>query len=723
MRRYALNIPISTVIIIGILTSSAIFIAVKNHEEQKLWQNFKTISSNVAKDLEKDINTQIHTLQSIATFFGTAEFVDRYDFYTLVSPLYKRSNAFLAIEWVPIVDAIEREKYESFAQFDGFPDFQFNERNTKGERVPAPHRDTYFPVFYLEPYSGNEAALGYNLGSEPLRLAAIKKALTDRSTIATSAITLVQGDHSKPSTLIFTPIEKKLKASSKEPLITGFIIGAVSFNHLLNNLSPERYSSALEFENINITLFEVNKDERRTFISSKNYSKDIKKTYQKNFKTTIRNSQRLTIANKTWEIVSSTDHNNYFFLTSLSSLSAVIISILFFISLTVYLASLFKQKTYAENNLKEKTSSLSFSEKKLQAIVENMADGMITIDQRGIIQTFNCAAEKIFGYSSESVLGNNVSLLMPEPFRSEHDSYLNNYKETGEKKIIGIGREVEGLRSDGVRRSIDLSISEISIDGTPFYIGIIRDITEHKKLERMKKEFISTVSHELRTPLTSIRGALSIIINKSQDDFSDKTIKMLKTAERNSLRLGQLINDILDMEKLDVGMLSFHEIALHANSIAKIAIENNKAYAETHHVTLLLDCHSPDNIMLWGDEGRLLQVLANLLSNAIKFSPKGAQVRIETSHTDTMVRFTVFDQGQGISETFRPYIFERFSQEDSSDTRLRGGTGLGLNISRAIVEKHKGKINFYRTSNHETAFYFEIPIFNPNEPTGNVNEQ
>jgi len=303
-------------------------------------------------------------------------------------------------------------------------------------------------------------------------------------------------------------------------------------------------------------------------------------------------------------------------------------------------------------------------------------------------------------------------LLMPEPFKSKHDFYLKKYSETGKKNIIGIGREVEGIKSDGTLISIEISVSEITVDDQAIFIGIIRDITEYKKLERMKNEFISTISHELRTPLTSIRGALSIIINKSQEDFSDKTKRMLATAEKNSLRLGQLINDILDMEKLDAGMLSFKEVILHANAIAKAAMEASEAYAKTYHITLSIQCQSPD-LMILGDEGRLLQVLANLLSNAIKFSPEESQVNIEVSHSDTMVRFTVFDQGEGVSETFRPYIFERFSQADGSDTRERGGTGLGLNISRAIVEKHKGKINFYRTPENKTAFYFEIPVYSP----------
>lgn len=712
MRRYALNIPVSTVIIIGLLVATSVFFSVKHQEEQKLRQEFNSIAVNVTKDLEKEINTQLHTLGSIAAFFEASEFVDRYEFYTLVTPLYKRSTAFQAIEWVPVVSSEERAHYESVAQFDGFSNFHFFEKNTKGERIRATDRNLYYPTFYLEPYEGNGAALGYDLGSEGSLLAAINEALKRKSSSASNPITLTQGGHSIPAILVFTPIFKKERFNSPEQRIEGFIAGTIKVNRLLSTISPNAYSNPSIFGSIKIGIFEEDSSGNRIFISSRNYSTLATSSYTKSGTTTMRNTHKIKIANKTWDVVTSVNHHRYFFLPNMNPLYAAGITLLFFITLTIYLISIIKQKDHAESNLKEKTASLISSEKSLQATVENMADGLITIDSKGTIQSFNRAAERIFGYKHAQVIGKNINVLIPEPFKSKHDSYLKKYSETGKKNIIGVGREVEGLKSNGTLVSIDLSISEITIDDQTKFVGIIRDITEHKKLERMKNEFISTVSHELRTPLTSIKGALSIIINKSQDDFSDKTSRMLATAEKNSKRLGQLINDILDMEKLDAGMLSFKENVLHANTIAKTAMEAGEAYAKTYHITLSIQCQLP-GLMVLGDEGRLLQVLANLLSNAIKFSPTQSHVKIEVSQSDSMVRFTVFDQGEGVSETFRPYIFERFSQADGSDTRERGGTGLGLNISRAIVEKHKGNIDFYRTPENETAFYFEIPIYYP----------
>jgi len=712
MRRYALNIPVSTTFIIGLLVSAVVFINVKHLEEKELRQKFNNIALNISTDLEKEVNTQLYTLSTLSTIFETAEFVDRYEFYALATPLYKRSTVFKAIAWAPIVSSAEQARYESFAESDGFPDFHFFEKNARGERISAADRDFYYPAFYLEPFQGNEAVLGYDLGSESTRLAAINEAIKSKSTSASTPITLIQGDHSKPATLIFTPISKKEKSSSPERSISGFIIGVIEVNRLLNSISPSIYSNASTFKNINITLFETSNDENRVFISSKNYPKLVTPSYKRNTRATMRNNQKIQIANKTWEVVTSVNHYKYFFLSSMNPLYSAGISMLFFMTLIFYLVLLRKQKDHAENNLKEKIASLISSEKRLQATVENMTDGLITIDSKGRIQSFNSSAERIFGYSQTQAIGKNISILMPEDFELKYDSYIKKYSETGKNKIIGTGREVKGLKSDGTSVSINLSVSEITIENQTLFTGIIKDITEYKKLKRMKNSFISSISQELRTPLTSIRGALSIIMNTSQDDLSEKNKRMLATAENNILSLGQLINGIIDMEKLDAGMLSFKEVILHADAIAKTSIEASEAYAKTHHITLSIQCQSPD-LMILGDEDRLLQVLTSLLSNAIKFSPAESQVRIEVSHSDTMVRFTVFDQGGSVSETFRPYIFERFSQVDGSETREREGTGLELNISRAIVEKHKGKINFYRTENSETAFYFEIPIFSP----------
>ena len=187
-----------------------------------------------------------------------------------------------------------------------------------------------------------------------------------------------------------------------------------------------------------------------------------------------------------------------------------------------------------------------------KAIIENMVDGIITIDAKGIMGSFNSAAERIFGYSAQEAIGQNVSMLMPSPHRESHDNYLHAYLTTGVQRIIGVGREVEGQKKDGSLFPMELSVSEIFRNGQVEFVGMVRDITERKRMDRMKSEFVSTVSHELRTPLTSIAGALGLIVSGRLGELPSSAQQMMTIAHNNTLRLTHLINDLLDIDRKSV---------------------------------------------------------------------------------------------------------------------------------------------------------------------------
>lgn len=358
---------------------------------------------------------------------------------------------------------------------------------------------------------------------------------------------------------------------------------------------------------------------------------------------------------------------------------------------------------------KRNESDIQTRENRIRAIVDTVVDGIVTIDNMGLVQTFNPAAERIFGFLAEEVISHNVKMLMPDSYAVEHDGYLHNYISTGNKKIIGIGREVVGKRKDGSTFSMDLSVSEMEINGERMFTGIVRDITERKKVERMKSEFISTVSHELRTPLTSIRGALGLVLGKAADQLPPKMLKMLEMANRNSERLTLLINDILDLEKIESGRLEFEFKAFDLVALAQQAVADNEGYATQHHVSLVLKTEL-EQAPVMGDAHRLLQVFSNLISNAVKYSPENDSVEISVTYYESGFGVAVRDNGLGIPEEFRSSIFQRFAQADSSDTREKGGTGLGLSITKAIIERHEGHINYESEQGKGTIFYFDLPL-------------
>jgi len=235
------------------------------------------------------------------------------------------------------------------------------------------------------------------------------------------------------------------------------------------------------------------------------------------------------------------------------------------------------------------------------------------------------------------------------------------------------------------------------------------DITERKKLDRMKGEFISTVSHELRTPLTSIRGSLGLIVSGALGALPGKANDLIKVAQTNTERLINLVNDILDVEKLESSGMTFDFRPLNLSSLLADAVETNSGLAKEYGVKFRL-INSDGEVIVRGDSDRLDQVVANLLSNAAKFSLSGGDVDISVTQDNRIATVSVTDHGSGIPEEFNQRIFERFSQGDASDTRTKGGTGLGLNISKLIVEKHHGTIGYETEMGIGSTFYFTLPL-------------
>jgi PAS domain S-box-containing protein len=347
------------------------------------------------------------------------------------------------------------------------------------------------------------------------------------------------------------------------------------------------------------------------------------------------------------------------------------------------------------------------AETQAQAVLDTAIDGIIVIDEKGTIKTFNAAAEGIFGYRAAEVVGGNVRRIVPEPHRSRHDDYLERYQRTGEARIIGIGREVEGLRSDGSRVPLELAISEMRIAGKRYFTGITRDITDRRMMEQVKREFLSTVSHELRTPMTSVLGSLRLLAGGIAGELPAKAQKLARIATTNSERLIRLINDLLDLDKIEAGKLELRIDATDPAQLISRAVEEMAPYARDHGVRLEAELAELPQLSI--DEDRMVQVLVNLLSNAIKFSPDGGVVTVRGRvATDGMILLEVVDQGPGIEPDDQPLVFGKFKQLDGSDSRGQGGTGLGLAICKAIVEQHGGRIDVDSEPGRGSTFWLAL---------------
>lgn len=358
---------------------------------------------------------------------------------------------------------------------------------------------------------------------------------------------------------------------------------------------------------------------------------------------------------------------------------------------------------------KRAEDALRDSEERIRAVVDTMVDGIITIDEAGVIESVNPAIERIFGFSKDELISNNVAVLMPASADGTLTSAIQDYVDSGRANLVGSGRELSGRRRDGTVIPLEIGISEINQGGRRMFTGVIRDITERKQIERMKNEFVSTVSHELRTPLTSIRGALGLVMGGAVGPLSGKVGDLIDIAYKNSQRLIALVNDILDLEKIESGSLEFRFQHVDLGHVIDTAIEANAGFAKEYGVEYVVRQPVPAlTVNIDGD--RIVQVMTNLLSNAAKFSPPGGTVEVAVRRVDGWARVAVIDRGPGIPENFRDRIFLRFSQADSSDTRKAGGTGLGLSITKSIVERHGGRIGFGETPGGGSTFHFDLPV-------------
>jgi PAS domain S-box-containing protein len=340
------------------------------------------------------------------------------------------------------------------------------------------------------------------------------------------------------------------------------------------------------------------------------------------------------------------------------------------------------------------------SEDKYRAILHAIPDAMFRISSNGTYLDFQEA--KASTVQREVLVGKTIQDRLAPALAQKALASIHQAIATGSVQCFEFQETSGGHVHDFEAR--------IVVSGEDEVLAIVRDITERKKVDRLQREFIATVSHELRTPLTSIRGALGLVCGGVAGTLSPQVDAMIQIAYKNSERLVLLINDILDIEKLEKGMMTFNREPRELGALLKQALEINQPYAASFGVSLTLEPFARD-VWVDIDGDRLTQVVSNLLSNAAKFSPANTMVRVDMVCHEQRVRVSVKDCGSGIPASFRPRIFTKFAQANASDQRQRGGTGLGLSISRAIIEGLGGVIGYESVAGAGTTFYFELPIY------------
>jgi PAS domain S-box-containing protein len=362
--------------------------------------------------------------------------------------------------------------------------------------------------------------------------------------------------------------------------------------------------------------------------------------------------------------------------------------------------------------------ALRKSEERFRLLVNGVSDhALFMIDPEGLVTNWNAGAERMSGYTADEAIGQSFV-----HFHTREDQeagipqkHLAQARETGRAESQGWR-----VRKDGSRFWAESILHAVHGDEGALvgFAKITRDISERKRVEQLKDEFVSTVNHELRTPLTSIAGSLGLLVGGAGGELPAGAARLIGIAHANCHRLIRLINDMLDVEKIQSGKMRFEVVRLSLADVTRRCVESLDGFGSQPDVRIEFTAGAGCDVR--GDSDRITQVITNLVSNAVKFSPADGRVHVSIERIDRLVRLCVRDEGPGIPDEFRARIFSKFAQADSSDTRQKGGTGLGLVIAKEIVDRHGGRLWFESEPGKGASFFVDLPASDVTAPARDI---
>lgn len=659
---------------------------------------FEYRANQIRQATQERVSHYANSLLGARGLFAASMPVSRESWRTYVQSVHYEVNypSVQSAGFAPWVSSSERTEHISAVQAEGFRGYTIH---------PPGARVAYTPVLFVEPFQGhNQRMLGYDMFSDPVQRAALNRARdTGDTAIAVEVFRVDKREAEARATLsMYLPIYSEGRnprsVLERRRLLRGFVYCTLSVDEFMR-------STLGDLNDVRIRVYDGATARPEALVY------DAPQVSSKARAPVFEHTMQLPIHGQTWTLRASSlppfEQTIGYLEPRLVAAGGVLITLLLLTLIWVLTTARSRAIAFARRatvDLRRSREQLALAlEGSSQAFFDwNVASGEVQLNEhwnailggapQSVITSINELETLVHPNDLPNVRTHLRDVLQgrASQYRVEHRVRAHNGTW---KWILSLAKVVEHDSAGRARR----------------VTGTNADITERKRAEEIKNEFIATVSHELRTPLTSVIGALSLLKETIGDDLDPDSSRFLEVAVANSDRLSALVNDVLDIERLDAGLMTMRREHIALGPFLERAVELNRPYAQRFGVDFQL-ARPLSDLQVIGDEERLMQVVANLLSNAAKFSTRGDVVNVAAEVSGSRARVAVTDHGPGIAPAFRSRIFQRFAQDDSSDSRSKGGTGLGLSISRAIVEKLGGTIGFETEIGQGTTFYFELPL-------------
>ncbi len=699
-----------------LLVQLAIFQHLKLKEDQAASQQFDFLVKTTTEAIGKRMIDHEQVLLGAAGLFDVNGEVSRAQWRSYNERL-QLAERYPGIQGVGFAQAVSPEELEAHIQSvrsEGFADYDVRPR---GE-----NSSLHTPIVYLEPFRDrNLAAFGYDMFAEPVRRQAMLQAAESGQPHITGKVRLRQETHGKMQAgiLMYVPLyqpgEPVRSPRQRLQALKGFVYSPYRMDDLMRGIL------GAADPNLSLRIYAGDEEQPERLIFA---SRDLPRAKPAQHSQVV----RLDLYGHTWTLrLESLPEFDAFFKASnelVIGLGVGLSVLLFFLTSSLSLRrsraeALAQQMT---EHIRENKRALQLSEERLSLALKGSNDGLWDLNLDAGTFYASPRAWHMLGYRPGEL---HSDLKLWERLMTPED--LPQAKaQLAQTMLSAVDHFTTELRlqhkSGKVTPVLIRGYIQRDRNGQPLRIsGTSMDLTEHKRIEQMKDQFVSTVSHELRTPLTSISGALGLVTGGALGDVPPAIQQMLEIAHRNSLRLGYLINDLLDMEKIAAGKMSFDMREHSLGRLLEESLASNQAFAAHFGVNCVL--RNPAQVNVWVDGLRLQQVLTNFLSNAIKYTPEGGEVTLHCSQSDTgHIRINVTDQGPGIPPSFQARVFEKFAQADASDSRQKGGTGLGLAITKEFIERMGGRVGFDTAEGHGTTFWCELPILESSTPVADQGQ-